>query len=183
MTTVAHPSAVHPHRRLCEYCRVPANSRRRRMRFATNGSCVTRTAEDGCFRRLGPFQQPCDVLLFFTSPRVLPEGHHLQTEQPVENPIGQPQEAIGVQVEVSQPGQPVQRSGQDLHQIVVRQVDALQVVRHIRRHRPEPVVTQVESLEIGECVVDEDHSFQLIVGQVQHFQVPVVGGVVFLQRT
>lgn len=53
---------------------------------------------------------------------------------------------------------------------------------HVGGQSPELVVAQVERAQVDQRVVDEDGTLQLVVGQVQHSQVPLVDRVVLVQQ-
>lgn len=54
--------------------------------------------------------------------------------------------------------------------------------RQIGRQSPEVIVAQVERAQIDQCVVDEDGPLQLVVGEVEHSQIPLVDRVVLVQQ-
>lgn len=62
------------------------------------------------------------------------------------------------------------------------QVNSLQVCRHVGGQSPEEIVAQVEHAQVGQCIVDEDGPLQLVVGQVEHSQIPLVDRVVLVQQ-
>lgn len=87
-----------------------------------------------------------------------------------------------MQIKLDQLWKPVQRSRKYLNQMVVRQINTLQVGRHVCGNSPKPVPAEVEGLQIQQCVVDEDHFVQVIVRQIQILQVPVISCVFLFQR-
>lgn len=62
------------------------------------------------------------------------------------------------------------------------QVNSLQVRRHVGGQSPEVIVAQVEHAQIDQSVIDEDDPLQLVVGEIEHSQIPLVDRIILVQQ-
>lgn len=143
---------------------------------------VAGAAQDPGRGVLSPGDQVAGFLLEVTRPGVVVQSDDPEGRQPVQHPDGQRGEAVCMQIEVSQSVESVQRARQHLDQQVVGQVDDFQVCGQVGGQRPEVVAAQVERAQVDQGVVDEDGALQLVAGQVQSAQVPLVHRVVLVQQ-